>query len=92
MFQTNRAYLVQAQSRAAADLAAIQAEASAAEAALLATSLNTAVGTLHSAGQLPGDLYNTASDLATLAERERIAQARVDALGDALTAFDAAFV
>lgn len=91
MFQSNRLYLLQAQARAAADLTSVQAEATAAEAALLAEALNFQVGNPSSAAALAGGLHNRASALAAIAERERIAQARADALDAALVSFDAAF-
>jgi hypothetical protein len=92
MFQSNKVYLLQAQARAAAELAAIQAEETAAEAAFLATALTTpTIGAPTSAAQLVGDLYNHATDLAGIAERQRIAEARSLALDTLVVAFDAEF-
>lgn len=91
MYQVNKAQVAAALAQASAELSAIQTETTTAEAALLADALAREPKTAGAVQQFTADLYAAAGAIATLAERERIAQARVDALTTMQTAFDAAF-
>lgn len=91
MNQANRTQVAAVLTQASAELAAIQGEVTAAEAAILADALEREPKTAQAVQQFTADLYAAAGGIATLAERKRIAQARVDALTTLQTAFDAAF-
>lgn len=91
MHPTNRVCLARAREQAATELAAIQADSAAIAASLLANSLATDTRSAATTNQLIGDVFANATRIAELAERERIAQARSNAVTTLLAAFDAAF-
>lgn len=91
MYQANKAQVAAALAQASAELAAIQAETTAAEAAILADALGREPKAAWQVRDFTDELYRAGTNIAQLAERERIAQARVDALTTMQTAFDAAF-